>query len=52
VSFEAIYAIMFGTLLLLMLILVARAIWKLDDDGIEVKERLGLVQRIWEALWR
>lgn len=42
--------IFFGSIAL-MLVLVARAIWKLDEEGFETDERPGLIQRIYEALW-
>jgi hypothetical protein len=45
-----IYIIGFFGLLALMVILVVRAIRKLDDDGVGTNERPGLIQRIWEAL--
>jgi hypothetical protein len=49
VTGEAIFAIWFGVFLILCVFFCARAIWKLDDEGLEENEP-GLLQRIVEAL--
>jgi hypothetical protein len=41
--------IVFFGALALMVILLIRAIRKLEEDGVEANKRPGLIQRIWEA---